>query len=226
MPRQKFDLSTLPAAPNLAFEQPLWQAGLEWVAGIDEAGRGALAGPVAAGIVVLPNHFDLQKKLEGVQDSKLMSAKARQEWSEEIKNIAAAWQVGFASPKEIDEIGIVPATRLAIMRALEKLPQPPQHLLVDAIKLPDTEIPQTSLIKGDRRSLSIAAASILAKVSRDELMDNLANQYPAYHLGQNKGYGTAAHRQAIDHIGPCEIHRFSFAPVRQDDEEETAQGTG
>lgn len=220
MPRKKFDLSTLPPAPNLDFELPLWQSGLVHIAGIDEAGRGALAGPVAAGIVVLPNRPDLQEILAGVRDSKQMTAKAREEWAAEIKQIAVTWQVGFTGPKEIDEIGILPATRLAILRALEKLPAPPEHLLVDALSIPDAKIPETSLIKGDRRSLSIAAASVLAKVSRDKLMIEMAVNYPLYGFDQNKGYGTAAHRQAILDSGPCKIHRFSFAPIRQDDEEE------
>ncbi len=215
MPRAKFDLSLLPPAPDLQFERELWRSGVCHIAGIDEAGRGALAGPVAAGAVILPDRLDLPDILCGVQDSKLMTAKARQHWAEVIRQTALAWQVGFASAEEIDEIGIVPATRLAAVRAVSDLSTTPNHLLIDALKLPALDIPQTSLIKGDRRSLSIAAASILAKVERDALMVKWDGKYPGYGFARHKGYGTAAHRAVIESNGPCPIHRMSFAPVRE-----------
>lgn len=220
MPRKKFDLSLLPDAPNLEFEQPLWRAGIFQVGGVDEAGRGALAGPVAAGVVVLPVQDDLPETLAGVRDSKLMTARARQEWAEIIPQVALACGVGFAGPNEIDDLGIVSATHLAVRRALGRLPIDPQHLLLDGRLRPEAGIPETSLIKGDRRSLSIAAAAILAKVARDEKMVELAEDFPQYDFAHNKGYGTAAHREAIEVHGPCPVHRFSFAPMRQDHSEE------
>jgi ribonuclease HII len=222
MARKKFDLSLLPPAPNLDFEQPLWDSGLKYLAGIDEAGRGALAGPVAAGVVILPNRPDLQDQLSGVRDSKQMTAHARQEWTDVIEGVALSCQVAFASPNEVDELGIIAATRLAVMRALEKLPHSPQHLLIDHISVPESGLPQTSLVKGDCRSLTIAAASVVAKVTRDRLMEEMGARYPGYCFEKNKGYGTAAHRSAIQTNGPCEIHRFTFAPIRQDETGEAA----
>jgi len=218
MPRKKFDLSLLPPAPDLTHELELWQAGVQIVAGVDEAGRGALAGPVAAGVVVLPNQHDLPQALAGVRDSKQMTAKDRRYWATHIESLAVACQVGFAGAEEVDELGIIPATRLAAMRAIARLPQLPGHLLIDAISIPGAGIPETSLIKGDRRSLSIAAASILAKVQRDALMVEIDEQYPGYGFAAHKGYGTAHHRAAIEELGPCPIHRMSFAPLRPDDQ--------
>ena len=220
MPRKKFDLSLLPEAPNLEFEQALWDAGAAAVAGIDEAGRGALAGPVAAGVVVLPNSVDIQMKLVGVRDSKQISQKKREELLEVIRQEAVSCQVGFGWPDEIDRLGIVSATRLAAVRALEKIKQTPEHLLIDAISIPEAEIPATSLIKGDQRVLSIAAASIAAKVTRDEYMRKMDAQYPGYGFAAHKGYGTLKHRQAIETLGPSEIHRMSFAPMREEENDE------
>lgn len=219
MPRKKFDLSNLPPVPDLQFEQVLWGAGIVRIAGVDEAGRGALAGPVAAGVVVLPQSDDLLTVLEGVRDSKQMSAKQRQAVVASIEAAALASQVGYASPKEVDELGILPATRLAALRALEQLPEPAEHLLVDHIALHAHGIPETPLTKGDRRSLSIAAASILAKVGRDEIMLEMDAQYPEYGFASHKGYGTARHLAAIESLGPCPIHRMTFSPVRQDPEQ-------
>ena len=222
MPRKKFDTTLLPLAPDLNFEQGLWQAGVGVIAGVDEAGRGALAGPVAAGVVALPNQPDLLELLSGVRDSKQMTAKTRQHWAKQIKAVTEVWQVGFAEPGEIDEIGIVPATRLAAMRAIALLPQAPEHLLIDAISIPRAGLPETSLIKGDRRCLSIAAASILAKVQRDAYMIRINEQYPQYGFAAHKGYGTAQHRAAIDLYGPCPIHRMSFSPLRPDESDQLA----
>ena len=210
MPRKKFDRSLLPPFPDLTFEQELWRAGMAVVAGIDEAGRGALAGPVAAGAVVLPKQNDLPEALSGVRDSKQMSAKSRRQWADQIKTIAIGHCVGFAEPAEIDELGIIPATRLAASRALELLAAPPEHLLVDHIAIHAHGIPETALTKGDQRSLSIAAASILAKVARDER--------PPYGFAAHKGYGTARHLAAIEEHGPCPAHRMSFSPLRPDEQ--------
>lgn len=214
MPRTKFDLAQLPDRPDLTFEHNLWGQGLRFVAGVDEAGRGALAGPVAAGAVVLPaTNTQLFENLAGVRDSKMMTPVDREEWAQKIKKTATSWGVGFASCVEIDRIGIVPATCLAISRALEKLDVMVEHLLVDYLKLPDIDVSQTPLIKGDARSLSIASASILAKTERDALLVKMDRDFPGYHFASNKGYGTAEHRQAIGVLGPCEQHRCSFAPV-------------
>jgi ribonuclease HII len=207
-----------PTLPDLSFEGVLWQHDVEFVAGVDEAGRGALAGPVAAAVVILPNLPDLHEKLIGVRDSKQMTPKARQYWADQIRLIAVSFGVGFSSNLEIDQLGILPATKIAIQRGLEKLSSTPQHLLIDFINCSELEIPQTSLVKGDARSLSIAAASILAKTERDDLLLQLDQQYPGYGLAQNKGYGTQAHRNAIALVGKSDIHRKSFLLKFEKDE--------
>lgn len=180
------------------------------MAGIDEAGRGALAGPVVAGAVILPEDPGLETKLKGVRDSKQMTAKGREFWAAVIKNIAAGWAVGSASHDEIDEQGIVTATLLAMRRALEQLPYLPNHLLVDYLSIPGYPCPQTAIVKGDARSLSIAAASILAKTSRDALMIVMDEQVPDYGFGAHKGYGTQVHLQALAHFGFSPFHRRSI----------------
>lgn len=210
MPK-KFDRSLIPQSPNLHFEQVLWQAGMVYVAGIDEAGRGALAGPVAAGVVILPDKHDLVKTLHGVRDSKELPAKQREHWAGIIEKTALACGVGFAEPEEIDDQGIIPATRLAALRALSQLSLVPQHLLIDYLSIPEAGLPETSLVKGDARCLSIASASILAKVARDEFMEAAEDEYPGYKFASNKGYGTQAHRDAIAELGPCPIHRRSYS---------------
>lgn len=207
---QKFDRSLLPPCPDLSFERVLWGQGLRWIAGVDEAGRGALAGPVAAGAVILPIDPDLATSLGGVRDSKQMTPRAREHWAEHIRRMALAWAVGFASNLEIDDLGIVPATRLAIERSLAQLAPRPEHLLVDYLSLPTVNLPQTSLVKGDARSLSIAAASILAKTARDDWMRRLEEQYPGYGFAAHKGYGTLAHRRRLAQLGPCPVHRLHF----------------
>ncbi len=219
MPRKKFDLSTLPDSPDLSFETALWQTGVVNIGGVDEAGRGALAGPVSAGVVILPQDETLPEILSGVRDSKQMSAKQREQWAEQIRQTAVAAQVGFAEPAEIDELGIVPATRLAAMRAMAQISQTPGHLLIDHLAIPGAGLPQTSLVKGDCRSLSIAAASVLAKVARDALMVELDAQYPGFGFAGHKGYGTRKHLAAIEQLGPSPIHRMSFAPIRKDPEQ-------
>ena len=214
-PRHKFDLSSLPDHPDLSFENKLWGDGLRYVAGVDEAGRGALAGPVAAAAVVLPyDVLDLPSQLDGVNDSKLMTSKDREEKASVIKDVALGWGVGFASSIEIDKTGIVSATCLAANRAFLNLGITLEHILVDYIRLTNVVTPQTPLVKGDARCLSIAAASILAKTERDALMIKMDDEFPGYHFANNKGYGTQAHRQAIDRLGPCTQHRATFSPVR------------
>lgn len=207
---RKFDLSLVPPAPDLSFEAALWKRGVLPVAGIDEAGRGALAGPVAAAAVALPPNPSLVLELEGVRDSKQMTPAAREYWAERLKLEALAWGVGFASCTEIDVLGIVPATRLAAARALECLQVPVQHLLIDFLQLPDCSLPQTALVKGDARCLSIAAASVLAKTARDKLLYDLEEIYPGYGFAHHKGYATAGHYEALERLGPCEIHRRTF----------------
>ena len=213
-PRKKFDRSLLPDRPDLTFERKLWDRGISLIAGVDEAGRGALAGPVAAGVVILPPDMsDLKKKLFGVRDSKVMIPKDREVWAIAIKKIAVAWGVGFASAGEIDRVGIVPATYQAAKRAMDQAKCAIEHLLVDYITIPDVEIPQTPLVKGDARSLSIASAAILAKTTRDAFMVKMDAEYPGYDFASNKGYATEAHRKAIHQLGPCQQHRRTFSPV-------------
>jgi ribonuclease HII len=212
------DPACLPASPDFYFEQVLWQAGISQVAGIDEAGRGALAGPVAAAAVIFPGDASVSLCLNGVRDSKQMTPEQRKYWAGPIRMKAIAWSLGMASAQEIDSFGILAATRLAIQRALEALPALPEHLLLDYIFLPESTIPQTALIKGDCRSLSIAAASILAKTARDELMVDLDQRYPGYGFAVHKGYGTRMHRQAIEHLGISPLHRLTFQPMRGYDE--------
>ena len=207
-------LEFIPTSPDLSFEVSLWEQGSEFVAGLDEAGRGALAGPVFAAAVIFPCNPGLESHLVGVRDSKQMTPSQREYWAEQLKIFALAWGIGAASHEEIDAVGILPATRLAMRRALEATQVCPQHLLLDYIQLPESPIPQTALVKGDRRSLSIAAASILAKTARDDLLRQLDKTYPEYGFASHKGYGTLAHRSALERLGPCSIHRYSFAPVR------------
>jgi len=198
--------------PDLSFERKLWQSGLTCIAGMDEVGRGALAGPVAVGAVILPNNVRLSSTLSGVRDSKQMTPLAREHLGPRIKESALAWSVGFASSDEIDSIGIVAATRLAALRAIETLSVFPDFLLTDfRLELPELDIPQTSIVKGDVKCLSIAAASVLAKTTRDALMHNLDSQYPGYGLGKHKGYGTPFHRLAMKRLGYSAIHRKSFS---------------
>jgi ribonuclease HII len=196
--------------PTLEFEQYLWKGGFSFIAGIDEAGRGALAGPVAGAAVILPNEVNLSGRLNRVRDSKLMTAGEREHWTPRIKEAAIAWGLGFASPEEIDGLGISRATKLAVIRALDTLSPAPDYLLTDFLLFPEITLPQSALIKGDQRSLSVAAASVLAKTSRDELMRKLDVEYPGYELYRHKGYGTQAHRAAVMRLGRCAIHRQSF----------------
>jgi len=210
-----FDLSQLPPRPDLSQEIALWEQGLVYIAGIDEAGRGALAGPVCAAALILPVDTGLMQALAGVNDSKRIPPVERAAWAERLRSVALTWGVGFASHEEIDSLGIVTATRLAMSRAVDGLSVPPQHLLVDYMNLPEIPIAQTSLVKGDARSLSIAGASILAKTARDLLLQEMDTLYPGYEFARHKGYGTQAHRAALRKRGPCAIHRRSFQPLRE-----------
>jgi len=197
--------------PPLRLEKELWALGFKYVGGIDEAGRGAWAGPVAAAVVVLPADAKVRRSLACVRDSKLMTPLQREHTAPIIKKEALAWGVGFSSSEEIDSAGILSSTRQAMMRAVEMLPELPEYLLLDHIHWPGLANPHLILPKGERHSLSIAAASVLAKTTRDALMRDLDIQYPGYGFARHKGYGTAQHRIALNQQGPCAIHRRSFA---------------
>jgi ribonuclease HII len=198
--------------PDTFYESHFWENGLLRVAGLDEAGRGALAGPVAVGAVILPtDEAFLSQTLAGVRDSKQMTPLERESLAPRIQEVALTWGVGFASAEEIDAQGIVHATRLAALRALSGLSLSPQYLLTDfRLELPQLDISQTALVKGDALCLSIAAASVLAKTARDELMCALDTHYQGYGLEKHKGYGTRAHRSALKRLGSSPIHRKSF----------------
>ncbi|MBT3339296.1 MAG: ribonuclease HII [Anaerolineae bacterium] len=210
MPRKKFDISRLPKYPDLKIEKRLWKKGWQNIAGIDEAGRGALAGPVCAAAVILPNITKQTRILAGVRDSKQMTQLQRERFEPLVKEIAISWGVGFASAAEIDKIGILPATRLAAQRAVAALSPIPDYLITDYLKLPEIDLPQEHFVKGDMRSLTISSASVLAKTARDAQMRLLDEQVPGYALSRHKGYGTKAHREAIQKLGKSPIHRQSF----------------
>lgn len=189
------------------YELNLYNSGVKYIAGIDEAGRGPLAGPVVVGCVIMPK----DSFIEGVNDSKKISEKKREKLYEEITNEAIAWSVGIVDEKEIDEINILNATKKALTQAIEKMEIKPDRILVDALEHIDTlGIPYTSIIKGDANNYSIAAASIIAKVTRDRIMYEWDKVYPQYGFASHKGYGTAKHIQAIIENGPCILHRKTF----------------
>jgi ribonuclease HII len=198
------------SSPDLSHEIKLWQA-YKYIAGLDEAGRGALAGPVCVGAVILPDNPHLTTTLNGVRDSKQLPPSKRELLAPRIKEISKTWGIGFASPDEIDAMGIVPATRLAAARALEAFSIFPDFLLTDfRLELPELDVSQAALVKGDQRSLSIAAASILAKTARDALMIELDSRYPTYGFARHKGYGTLHHRKALAQFGFSPEHRRTF----------------
>ncbi|MBI4202940.1 MAG: ribonuclease HII [Chloroflexi bacterium] len=199
--------------PTFAEEVRLLGQGYRCIAGVDEVGRGPLAGPVVAGAVVL----DLQADLPFyplLRDSKALTPAQRERLSEGIRRYALGAAVGAAGPEEIDQRGIVGATLLAMARAVASLPARPDHLLIDAVPLPEAGIPFRAIIKGDALCRSIAAASIIAKVERDQLMERLDGEYPGYGFARHKGYPTAEHLRRLAAQGPCPIHRRVFAPVR------------
>jgi ribonuclease HII len=205
----------VPEWPTLEFESRLWGLGLTHVAGVDEVGRGALAGPVYVGAVILPVSDRVSEELSGVRDSKMMLPEEREFWVPIIQETAIAYGLGWASCKEIDRWGIAPATRMAAKRALNSLSIRPEHVLLDYISLSRVDLPQTSMAAGDALCLSVAAASVLAKVARDAKLCELDNRFPKYGFASHKGYYTDDHVRAIKKHGPCAQHRRSFAPVRK-----------
>jgi ribonuclease HII len=194
----------------LRFEISLWESGHHAVAGVDEAGMSPLAGPVSAGAVILKPGT----RIVGINDSKKLDAAAREELSREIKEKAESWCVAFVEVEEIDAINIYWAGIQAMQRAVRGLGLTPQHLLIDAKRLKEIDIPQQAMIKGDAKSASIAAASILAKVERDAVMRTLDAQHPGYGFADHKGYPVPAHCEALARLGACAAHRRSFGPVR------------
>ena len=195
----------------LRVERELWAAGLTRVAGVDEVGVGPLAGPVvAAAVIVSPD-----MRLRGVDDSKLLTAALREELAAKIQERALGVGIGVVDVADIDRLNIYHAALEAMRRAVEALPVPPEHIVVDARQIPNVTVPQTPLIDGDARCYSVAAASIVAKVARDRLMRALHDLYPQYGFRENMGYGTPRHLAAIDQYGPSPVHRRSFAPVRE-----------
>ena len=193
----------------LAYEKELYAQGIDLIAGVDEVGRGPLAGPVVAAAVILPKAC----KILGLNDSKKIPKSKHKEIYEAVLQNAIAIGIGIKDNQVIDQVNIYEATKLAMMEAIGQLEPQPQHLLIDAMKL-DLPIPQTSIIKGDANSLSIAAASIVAKVTRDQMMEEFDCEYPGYDFTQNAGYGTANHLAGLDKLGVTPNHRRSFEPVK------------
>ena len=214
MPKRRRRRDGLPARPTYREELALFDQGFSLVAGLDEAGRGPLAGPVVAGVAVLP------QRPEGpwvglVRDSKQMTRAQRDEVLPHLRASALALEVGVSGPDEIDELGIVRATCLAMERALNSMALLPQYLLLDAFPLPGAKIPQKPIVHGDALCLSIAAASIVAKVTRDRMMEEADSRYPGYGFSRHKGYATREHLRRLKLRGPCAIHRYTYAPVRE-----------
>ena len=193
----------------LAYEKELYTQGIHLIAGVDEVGRGPLAGPVVAAAVILPKAC----KIPGLNDSKKIPKSKHKEIYEAVLQNAIAIGIGVKDNQVIDQVNIYEATKLAMMESIGQLEPQPQHLLIDAMKL-DLPIPQTSIIKGDANSLSIAAASIVAKVTRDQMMEEFDREYPGYDFAQNAGYGTAKHLAGLDKLGVTPIHRRSFEPIK------------
>ncbi len=204
--------------PSLQFEKSVRkETGVICIAGLDEAGRGALAGPVVAAAVILPLDSPQRlKSFDGVNDSKQLSAKKRERLYTLIITNALSFGIGSTPAADVDEIGIIPATKLAMLSALDQLEPAAVYLLIDGrVRLKNIPLPQQSIIRGDSKSLSIAAASILAKVTRDRIMVELDGRYPQYGFARHKGYGTEFHRAAIARLGPTPEHRMSFSPLRK-----------
>lgn len=187
-------------------ETELHEQGYNYIAGVDEVGRGPLAGPVVAAAVILPDDFDVP----GIDDSKKLSEKRREELYEIIVDKAVAFAIGMADHQVIDEINILQATKEAMRQAIAKLERKPDYIIFDAMTIGDIDIPQESVIKGDARVLAVAAASIVAKVTRDRMMVEYAHEYPGYAFEKNKGYGTKAHYEGLRVQGICPIHRRTF----------------
>lgn len=193
----------------LEYENNLYKKGVTLIAGVDEVGRGPLIGPVVACACILPVNF----YHKDIKDSKKLSEKKREEMYKIIKENAISIGLGIVSEKVIDEVNIYEATKIAMKEAIKNLNITPEHVLIDAMKL-ELNIPSTSIIKGDAKSESIAAASIIAKVTRDHMLDEMDKEYPMYDLKNNKGYGTKKHLEALKTHGPCKYHRVSYSPVR------------
>jgi ribonuclease HII len=195
----------------LTYEKELWERGFEFIAGVDEAGIGPLAGPVVSGAVILPRDC----KLRELDDSKLLDQATRESLARQIKENAIAWATGIAEVEEIDRLNIYHAGLLAMRRAVESLRLPPHYILVDARTIPGCSVGQRGIICGDRLSASIAAASIIAKTTRDAMMAEFDEQYPGYGFASHKGYSTPGHFQMLQKLGASPIHRRSFRPVRE-----------
>lgn len=193
----------------LEYENNLYNEGVTLIAGVDEVGRGPLIGPVVACACILPVNF----YHKDIKDSKKLSEKKREEMYKIIKENAISIGLGIVSEKVIDEVNIYESTKIAMKEAIKNLNITPEHVLIDAMKL-ELNIPSTSIIKGDAKSESIAAASIIAKVTRDHMLDEMDKEYPMYDLKNNKGYGTKKHLEALQTYGPCKYHRVSYSPVR------------
>jgi len=198
--------------PTLERERALWAKGFQIVAGLDEVGRGPIAGPVIAAAVVLPPG---QEPIEGLRDSKLLSARQRERFTEEIRRAALAWALGGASVREIDCLNIRRAAALAMRRAIERLPQAPDYILLDGNPLPELERDHEPIIGGDNLCQTVSAAAILAKCARDRLMARLAPRYPDFGWDHNKGYATRDHLSALARTGPSPHHRMTFSPIAQ-----------
>jgi ribonuclease HII len=197
--------------PDFAEERILWSRGYRHVAGIDEVGRGCLAGPVTSAAVILPPNWSPR----GLRDSKLLKPEERRRLDVEIREHAVAWSIAFVGPELIDRINILQATLLASTLAAARLPVRPDALLLDAVSLPEVPVHQRVLVSADRLCVSVAAASVIAKVARDRLMEEYDVLYPGYNLAGNKGYAAPEHRAGIETLGLCPIHRISFAPCRE-----------
>lgn len=207
---------TAPDIPTLTYERGLLEEGVRTIAGVDEVGRGALAGPLMAAAVILPPLADIERDVafwSTVRDSKTITESRRAALAEGIIERAAAWAIAAVEPDELDYLGVGPANRIAMERAVYGLHMEPEMLLIDAMTL-DCDMPQSGIIDGDALSLSIAAASIIAKVARDTVMAEHDPTWPAFGFARHKGYGVALHKAALNLHGPCPIHRRSFAPVR------------
>lgn len=191
------------------YEEKLTDEGYEWICGVDEAGRGPLAGPLVVAACILPSYL----RIPGINDSKQLSSKKREALYKQIVKSAVAYKIVFISEEEVDSLNIYQATKKGMLEAIEGLKQKPDYILIDAMPLNELKEPHLSLVHGDAKSASIAAASILAKVTRDEYMEKMDVKYPNYGFKRHKGYGTKAHFEALEKYGPCPIHRKTFAPV-------------
>jgi len=202
---------------DLEMEKKYFNLGYKLVGGVDEAGRGPLAGPVVAACVVIDENFLIDEDLQTINDSKKLSAKKREKLFSLIKEKALAVEIGVIDNRVIDKVNILQASFLAMKKAIDNLPVSPDYILLDGgFKIPKLDKPQSAIIKGDSSVFAIAAASIIAKVSRDYLMQEIDKKYPQYNFAKHKGYGTKLHLEKIKEHGPCPLHRFSFRPIKPD----------